>query len=70
MSSESYHQIFPDSSLTLKSVKEKAPARVLVVDDDDFNFSLFEFTLRELQLTCEFAISGEQALEKVRIRND
>ena len=42
---------------------------MLVVDDDDFNFALFEFVvIDKLKLACDFAISGEQALEKVRIR--
>ena len=39
------------------------PARVLVVDDDSFNFVIFEFVLTKLKIECDYFTTGQDALD-------
>ena len=43
-------------------------ARILVVDDEPFNLIVFEGILRSFRQPFEVALSGQEALEKIKIR--
>ena len=43
-------------------------ARILIVDDDVFNLMSLEMILKSLNLSCDKAFHGHEALEKLRIR--
>ena len=42
--------------------------KILIVDDDTFNLTALEQILSKLRLTCDWALNGKEAIEKIKAR--
>jgi len=61
------HSRSPSKQMTLMPPSCLCP-KILVVDDDGFNIMAMECLLKQLNLTCDVAYNGKEAIEKVKKR--
>ena len=54
-------------SSNMSLVHCKCP-KILIVDDDPFNLTALEQILQKLQISCDWAFHGQEAIEKVQFR--
>ena len=53
-------------TMSPKSTNPKRKKKILVVDDEPFNILAMEFFLKKMDVNCEAAYNGKEALDKVK----